>query len=81
MKKVKPVYPPLARQFQKQGTVQLLATITKYGDVSKIQVLGGDPLLAKAAVDAVKQWEYRPYLLNGLPVEIETQISIIFKEK
>ncbi len=81
VKKVKPVYPPLARQFQKQGTVQLLATITKYGDVSKIQVLGGDPLLAKAAVDAVKQWEYRPYLLNGLPVEIETQISIIFKEK
>jgi protein TonB len=81
MRKVQPVYPPLARQFQKQGTVQLLATITKYGDVSKVQVLGGDPLLAKAAVDAVKQWQYRPYLLNGLPVEIETQISIIFKEK
>jgi protein TonB len=81
VKKVQPAYPQLARQFQKQGTVQLLATINKYGEVSKVQVLGGDPLLARAAVDAVKQWEYRPYLLNGLPVEIETQISIIFKDK
>ncbi len=80
LKKVQPVYPPIAKQLHKEGTVQLLATITKYGNVSKVQILGGDPMLAKSAVDAVKRWEYRPYLLNGLPVEIETQISILFKQ-
>jgi len=79
VKKVQPAYPPVAKQLRKEGIVQLLATINKSGDVSKVQTLGGDPMLAKAAVDAVKQWKYRPYLLNGLPVEIETQISIVFK--
>jgi len=79
LKKVQPAYPPIAKQMHKEGTVQLLATISKYGEVTKVQILGGDPLLAKSAVDAVKEWEYRPYLLNGLPVEIETQISIVFK--
>jgi TonB family protein len=79
LKKVQPVYPSVAKQLRKEGIVQLLATINKSGDVSKVQTLGGDPMLAKAAVDAVKQWKYRPYLLNGLPVEIETQISIVFK--
>jgi TonB family protein len=79
LKKVQPAYPAIAKQMHKEGTVQLLATISKYGEVTKVQVLGGDPMLAKSAVDAVKGWEYRPYLLNGLPVEIETQISIVFK--
>jgi TonB family protein len=79
LKKVEPQYPNLAKQLHKEGTVQLLATVNKSGQISKVQVLGGDPILAKAAVDAVRQWEYRPYLLNGQPVEIETQISIIFK--
>ena len=78
-KKVAPVYPAIAQQFHREGTVQLLATISKYGEVTKVQVLSGDPVLAKAAVDAVKQWEYRPYLLNEQPVEIETQINVVFK--
>ena len=79
VKKVQPVYPPLARQFHKEGSVQLLTTIDKFGDIKKVQVLSGDPMLVRAAADAVKQWEYRPYLLNGQPVEIETQITVVFK--
>jgi protein TonB len=81
LKKVQPTYPPIAKQFGRDGTVQLLATINKDGEIKKVQVLGGDALLAKAAVDAVRQWEYRPYLLNGQPVEIETQITIVFRAK
>ena len=78
IKKVQPRYPDIARQLRRQGTVQLLATIDKYGETTKVQVLTGDPMLARAAVEAVKQWEYRPYLLNGQPVEIETQITVLF---
>ncbi len=79
LKKVQPVYPPMAQQFHREGAVQLLATIDKFGGIKKVQVLSGDSMLVKPAVDAVKQWEYRPYLLNGQPVEIETQITIVFK--
>ena len=79
LKKISPVYPAMARQFHKEGAVQLLATIDKYGEVKKIHVLSGDGMLVKAATDAVEQWEYRPYLLNGQPVEIETQITVVFK--
>lgn len=68
----------MAQQFHRQGSVQLLATINKSGDTSKVQILSGDPMLSRAAVDAVKQWKYRPYLLNGQPVEIETQITVVF---
>jgi protein TonB len=79
IKKVPPSYPLTALQLRKQGTVQLMATISKTGAISKVRVLGGDPTLARAAVDAVKQWKYRPYLLNNEPVEIETQITINFR--
>ena len=81
LKKVQPVYPPIAKQFGREGAVQLLATIDKYGAIKKVQVLSGDLLLAKPAIDAVKQWEYRPYLLNGQPVEIETQITVVFRAR
>lgn len=81
LKKVQPVYPSIAKQFGREGAVQLLATIDKYGEIKKVQVLSGDSLLARAAADAVKQWEYRPYLLNGQPVEIETQVTIVFRAK
>jgi periplasmic protein TonB len=79
MKKVPPIYPPMALQLRKEGVVQLLATISKSGDISNVKVLSGDSMLARAAADAVLRWKYRPYLLNGVPVEIETQISIVFK--
>lgn len=61
------------------GTVELLATISKEGNITHIKVLSGDAQLAKAASDAVKQWKYKPYLLNGEPVEIQTQVTVNFK--
>ena len=78
-KKVSPVYPPAAMRMRTEGTVQLVATISKTGDITHVKALSGDTLLTKAAVDAVKQWKYKPYLLNGEPVEIQTQITINFK--
>lgn len=78
-KKVAPVYPPSALQLRKQGLVELLATVAKDGSITRVKVLSGDATLAKSAIDAVRQWKYRPYLLNGEPVEIETQITINFK--
>jgi protein TonB len=62
-----------------EGAVQLQATISKTGEITHVKVLSGDPQLTRAASDAVKQWKYQPYLLNGEPVEIQTQISVNFK--
>jgi periplasmic protein TonB len=78
-KKVQPVYPRNALTMHIEGAVELLATISKTGDISHVKVVSGDGQLAKAATDAVKQWKYKPYLLNGEPVEIQTQITINFK--
>ena len=78
-KKVAPVYSPTALQLRKEGPVELAATISKEGAVTRVRVLSGDLMLAKSAVEAVKQWKYRPYLLNGEPVEIETQITVNFR--
>jgi periplasmic protein TonB len=79
IKKVDPVYPSTALRMHIEGTVQLLATISKDGDITNVQVLKGDRQLAGAASDAVKRWKYKPYLLNGEPVEIQTQVTINFK--
>jgi TonB family protein len=79
IKKIAPMYPATALKLRKQGAVGLLATVSETGTITKIKVLSGDSLLAKAAVDAVRQWKYRPFLLNAEPVEIETQITINFK--
>jgi protein TonB len=79
MKKVSPVYSQTALQLGKEGAVDLIATISKDGTVTGVRVTSGDLMLANSAVDAVKQWKYRPYLLNGEPVEIQTQITVNFK--
>jgi protein TonB len=79
IKKVPPVYSPAAMQLRKQGDVQLLATVSKTGSITQIKVMSGDAVLAKSALDAVRQWKYRPFLLNAEPVEIQTQITIKFK--
>lgn len=79
IKKVQPTYPGNALRVQLEGSVHLLATIGKSGNITKVKTLGGEPLLAQAATEAVKQWKYKPYLLNGEPVEIQTQITINFK--
>jgi len=79
MKKVTPVYPSTAMHLRLEGSVELLATISKNGDITHVKALSGEPQLTKAATDAVKQWKYKPYLLNGEPVEIQTQITVNFK--
>ena len=79
VKKVSPSYPASAIRLRIEGTVELLATVSKEGSITHIKVLSGNQQLSRAAVDAVKQWKYRPYLLNGEPVEIETQVTVNFK--
>jgi protein TonB len=79
IKKIAPTYPSAALKLRKQGTVELLATVSKTGSITKLQVLRGESILSQAAIEAVRQWKYRPFLLNAEPVEIETQITIHFK--
>ena len=79
MKKVQPIYPRTALTMRIEGSVELLATIAKTGEISQVKVLSGDSQLTRSATDAVKQWKYKPYLLNGQPVEIQTQVTINFK--
>ncbi len=79
VKQVQPIYPRGALQMRVEGAVQLSATISKTGDISEVKALSGDSQLAHAAMDAVRQWKYKPYLLNGEPVSIQTQITVNFK--
>jgi len=79
IKRVQPRYPTQALQMRIQGPVQLQATITKDGDIQNLKVVSGDLVLARAAQEAVKQWKYKPYFLNGEPVAIETQILVNFR--
>jgi protein TonB len=76
--RVQPQYPPLARQTRISGTVRLHAIISKDGSVQQLEVVSGHPLLVQAALDAVRQWKYRPTTLNGEPVEVDTTIDVIF---
>jgi periplasmic protein TonB len=76
--RVQPAYPPLARAARIQGPVVLQAVISKSGTIENLQVLNGHPMLVRSALDAVRQWRYRPYFLNGEPVEVETQITVNF---
>jgi protein TonB len=76
--RVEPVYPPMARTARVQGSVVLEAIIDKVGTIKNLQLISGHPLLAGAAVEAVRQWRYRPYVLNGDAIEVETQITVNF---
>jgi protein TonB len=78
LQEIKPLYPPLARQARIQGNVILHAIIDKDGRVAELQVVSGHPLLVQSALDAVKQWRYKPTLLNGDPVEVDTTITVTF---
>lgn len=78
IRQIKPGYPPLAKQTHTQGMVVLQAIIARDGTIQQLRVASGHPLLTRAAVEAVQQWRYRPYLLNGEPVEVETQITVNF---
>ena len=79
IKRVQPKYPPNALAMRLQGAVQLEATINKEGNIVNLKVLKGDVVLARAAMDAVRQWRYKPYYLDRVPVDIQTQITVNFK--
>src|SRR6185369_2486904 len=79
VKRVQPLYPPQARQIRLEGKVELQANISKSGSISSVKQLSGDPVLGRAAMDAVRQWKYKPYFLNGEPVEVDTQVTVNFK--
>jgi protein TonB len=76
--KVQPAYPALARTARVQGTVVLQAVISKQGTIENLKVVAGHAMLVPAAIEAVRQWRYRPYILNNEPVEVETQITVNF---
>ena len=78
LERMNPSYPEIARRLHIGGTIALGATISKSGRIEDLRVLSGHPLLREAAIEAVKNWRYRPYLLNGQPVEVETTIEIHF---
>jgi protein TonB len=76
---VMPVYPPLAAQTRTEGEVKLHAIIAIDGTIQSLEVVSGPPLLIQAARDAVRQWRYKPAVLNGQPVEVDTFINVIFR--
>lgn len=78
LRKVQPAYPSVARAARVSGTVILQAKISREGTVTDLHVISGPPLLLQAAIDAVQQWSYRPYLLNGEPVEVLTTVNVVF---
>lgn len=78
IRRVQPVYPALARSARIQGPVVLFAVISRAGTIDNLRVLSGHPMLVPAAIEAVRQWRYRPYILNSEPIEVETQITVNF---
>jgi len=78
IRKIIPRYPPIAQASHTQGTVTLQAVISKEGTIENLRVVSGSPMLQQAALEAVSQWLYRPYLLSGQPVDVETTINVVF---
>ena len=79
VRKVNPVYPPLARQARISGTVVLRVIIGTDGSIESLTLVSGHPMLAPAAIDAVKQWKYKPFLLNGQPQKVDTEVTVNFE--
>jgi protein TonB len=76
--RVEPAYPPLARQIHREGRVELHAIISVEGRIESLEVISGDPFFIQSALAAVRQWRYRPTILNGRPVEVDTHITVIY---
>jgi protein TonB len=74
-----PVYPQIAKSAHVQGAVILHAIISKQGTIEQLSIISGSPMLANAAKDAVARWRYKPYILDGVPVEVETSITVNFQ--
>lgn len=81
LKKVPPIYPDEAKKARIQGKVQLEAIIGKTGEVENLKIISGDPMLQQSAMDAVRQWTYKPFLLNGQPVDVKTTITVVYTLK
>ena len=79
IKRVAPVYPPVARQRLLSATVVVEATVNAEGKVSEVRMISGSPIFRESAIDAVKQWIYQPAKLNGQPIEQKTTIQLSFK--
>jgi protein TonB len=78
IQKTAPVYPQIAKEARVSGTVVIQATISKAGLITNLRVVNGPTMLRQPALDAVRTWRYRPYLLDGEPVEVETTVSVTF---
>jgi protein TonB len=78
IRRVEPMYPPLARTARIQGPVILAAVISKAGAIENLRLISGHPMLVPAAIQAVSQWRYKPYILNDEAIEVETQITVNF---
>ncbi len=78
LEKTLPQYPAIAKAARIQGIVVLQATISKGGSIQSLRVISGPPMLQQAAMDGVRFWRYKPHLLNGEPVEVETTINVVF---
>jgi protein TonB len=78
IRRVEPVYPSLAKTAHIQGPVVLVAVISKEGAIENLRLLSGHPMLVPAAIHAVSQWRYKPYILNNEAIEVETQITVNF---
>ena len=76
--RIEPTYPPVARAAHIQGVVVLTAIIDKEGNIQNLQIVSGHPMLVPAAIEGVKQWRYKPFLLNGQPLEVETAVTVTF---
>ena len=79
VRRVNPIYPPLAKATRTQGTVVLDCIIDKHGNITQMKLVSGQPLLVQAAFAAVQQWKYQPTLLNGSPVAVEMHVTVIFQ--
>jgi protein TonB len=78
IRRVEPSYPQLARQIQREGRVELHAIISATGTIESLEVISGDPLFIQSALSAVREWRYRPTILNGRPIEVDTHITVIY---
>ena len=78
IRRVEPVYPPLAIQIHREGRVELRAIIATDGTIRSLEIVSGDPIFYQSALEAVRQWHYKPTILNGQPVEIDTHITVIY---
>ncbi len=78
IRRIEPIYPPLARQMRREGRVELRAIIATDGSIQSLEIVGGDPLFYQSALEAVRQWHYKPTILNGQAVFIDTSITVIY---